>query len=136
MRKKKGGFTLLELVIVVIVIGILASVALPRYIRVVEKSRTGEARQLLAIVKDAQLRYAAQYSAFAASTASLDVNFQPSPLWTMWAVQGANVSNSSEIVGVAERSATQRPVAAYNFTITQGATIACTGDAGSCAAML
>ncbi|MBF0478163.1 MAG: prepilin-type N-terminal cleavage/methylation domain-containing protein [Candidatus Omnitrophica bacterium] len=42
MRNKKG-FTLLELIIVVIIIGVLASLALPNLFNTVERSRTAEA---------------------------------------------------------------------------------------------
>jgi prepilin-type N-terminal cleavage/methylation domain-containing protein len=42
-RKKSGGFTLVELMIVVAIIGILAAVAIPAFTRYVKKSRTAEA---------------------------------------------------------------------------------------------
>ncbi len=42
-RKKSGGFTLVELMIVVAIIGILAAVAIPAFSRYVKKSRTTEA---------------------------------------------------------------------------------------------
>ncbi|HEX7505794.1 MAG TPA: prepilin-type N-terminal cleavage/methylation domain-containing protein, partial [Polyangia bacterium] len=42
-RKKNGGFTLVELMIVVAIIGILAAVAIPAFTRYVKKSRTAEA---------------------------------------------------------------------------------------------
>ncbi|MDD5130223.1 MAG: prepilin-type N-terminal cleavage/methylation domain-containing protein, partial [Candidatus Omnitrophica bacterium] len=43
----KKGFTLVELIIVVIIVGILASIGLTQYNKVVEKSRAAEARMIL-----------------------------------------------------------------------------------------
>jgi prepilin-type N-terminal cleavage/methylation domain-containing protein len=42
-RKKDAGFTLVELMIVVAIIGILAAVAIPAFTRYVKKARTAEA---------------------------------------------------------------------------------------------
>jgi prepilin-type N-terminal cleavage/methylation domain-containing protein len=55
LRHKKRGFTVLELIIVIIITGVLASLAFPRYISMVERARTVEAIQTLAYVRDAQL---------------------------------------------------------------------------------
>ena len=46
-RKKNSGFTLVELMIVVAIIGILAAVAIPAFSKYIKKSRTAEASQTL-----------------------------------------------------------------------------------------
>lgn len=52
-----GGFTLLELLMVVIIIAILAALALPGYFRAVEKSRSSEATIALGQLRGATQRY-------------------------------------------------------------------------------
>jgi prepilin-type N-terminal cleavage/methylation domain-containing protein len=43
MRKRQSGFTLVELMIVVAIIGILAAVAIPAFSKYIKRSRTAEA---------------------------------------------------------------------------------------------
>ena len=54
--KDKKGFTLLELLVVVLIIGILASIALPQYTKAVEKAKLSEALTTLKSVEDAVYR--------------------------------------------------------------------------------
>ena len=56
-KRRTGGFTLLELMIVIIILGILASVAVPQFTRSVRKSRTAEAKATIALVRGAEMRY-------------------------------------------------------------------------------
>ncbi len=53
MVKKMGqsGFTLLEILVVIIIVGVLASVAMPSLFRNVERSRATEALNTLGIIK-------------------------------------------------------------------------------------
>ena len=54
MRK---GFTLLELMIVVAIVGVLAAVALPLYTEYMKKARTAEAKANIGDIRVAQLAY-------------------------------------------------------------------------------
>lgn len=49
-KKKKKGFTLIEVLVVVLIIGILATIAFPSYTKAVEKSRAREAVQVLSTI--------------------------------------------------------------------------------------
>ena len=95
MRDQRG-FTLLELLMVVIIIAILASIALPQYLRVAERARAGEALTVLAAVRSSELRYKANdpNGAFTIDLNLLDTSIPGfgtgpdavplSPNWTYW----------------------------------------------------
>ncbi len=130
LRQRSGGFTLLELIIVVVVIGILASVALPRYLRVAEKARVADAKHMLGALRAAQIRYSIQFSAYCTAIDSLDL---PSSSWTSSKYFTPNIdavsgpTNDDDTV-VAWATRTAREAVAgfdpfYVLNITQGGVI-------------
>lgn len=69
--KKIKGFTLLELLIVVLIIGILASLAIPRYIKATESAKAAEAYKNLNAIRQAEWAYYARTGMFVADMSSL-----------------------------------------------------------------
>jgi type IV pilus assembly protein PilA len=64
--KKKEGFTLIELMIVVAIIGILAAIAIPNFLKFQLRSKAGEGKLNLSGIRTAQESYFAETGTFMA----------------------------------------------------------------------
>lgn len=56
-RRDRSGFTLIEILVVVMILGILAAIAMPQYFKVVERGRAAEAFSMYDSLRSAQSRY-------------------------------------------------------------------------------
>ena len=64
LRKNQGGFTLVELMIVVIIVGILAAVAIPMYQGATERAKASEAVAALGTIRGAMRVYYAEHGTY------------------------------------------------------------------------
>lgn len=73
-NETQRGFTLVELAVVVVIIGILAAFAVPKFLSSVERSKAAEAFNYLSTVQTAQERYHARQGTYAENMSDLDVD--------------------------------------------------------------
>ena len=76
--ERRTGFTLVELAVVVVIIGVLAAFAVPRFMASVERSKAAEAFNYLAAVQASQERYHARQGTYASDLADLDIKLTTS----------------------------------------------------------
>ncbi|MFH2138278.1 MAG: prepilin-type N-terminal cleavage/methylation domain-containing protein [Candidatus Omnitrophota bacterium] len=67
----KKGFTLVELLMVVIIIGILVTLAVPNYYRSIERAKGGKAKAALDGIRKAELQYRAFNDTYTGTIADL-----------------------------------------------------------------
>lgn len=130
MIKKKSAFTLLEIMVVAIIVGILATLALPNYFLAIERMRANRARQTLLEIYAAQKRYFSQNgtwntytnaftSFYAANISTLGIVIRPDAMFTVPTTTGSNIIFNASIT----RNATNPR---YTLSITQASpTITC-----------
>jgi len=70
-NKNQKGFTLIELMIVVAIIGILAAIAIPQFLDMMKSSKKSEASEQLSAIKKGAQAYVPEHAAFPAATEAL-----------------------------------------------------------------
>ena len=89
-----GGFTLIELMIVLVVVGLLAAVAYPSFLSQIRKSRRTDAIEFASRVQQLQERHRASNPAYAANLAALGIASanSASALYTQTTAAGAGAA--------------------------------------------
>jgi len=102
--KSMKGFTLVELVIVIVIVGILSVVAVPVYKGYTKKAMATEGKALLGAVNTSQKVYFAEWGNFAAAAVStvLDVNASTNKYFTTYTI--GNATNAGYTVTTAGAS--------------------------------
>lgn len=130
-KKKFKGFTLTEVMIVIILIGIIASIATARYSQLVEKSRTAEARHVLGLIRDAELAYYLEWNAYTNVLNRLGFNIPASCVNSFYFNYSLSVSGQSfNATAIRCTAGGKQPQGRTAFVINISETGSFTGTAG------
>ena len=75
--RNRKGFTLVELMIVVAIIGILAAIAIPNFLQFRLKAKTSEAKSNLGAIRSTEVAYFAEWNFYVAGITMANANPDP-----------------------------------------------------------
>lgn len=122
---RQNGFTLVELVIVIVILGLLAAVALPRFINITTDARLASLNGVAGGIRSAVALARAQYVT-AGSTGATSIDMSGQPVTVNSGVNGGIPTGDAAGIGTAIPNPD-------GFTVTYGATTAYTPVSGGSA---
>jgi len=130
IRLKKKGFTLVEILVVLVSISILAALAWPNYLSIKEKTLNREAKAILLLMRTVEKSYKMEhgeyYPELTSTSVISDINrdLKLSVTVSNWAITLDTTTSGSEFA-LATRSASDRRV--WKLMLSGDADPACTG---------
>ncbi|MDY0013042.1 MAG: type IV pilin protein [Rhodocyclaceae bacterium] len=129
------GFTLIELMIVIVVIGLLAAVAFPSYQDYIRKSRRGDGRVLLQAAQLAQEKYRLNHTTYYPGGAASGTGLSVAEFNGVCIASGTNCVSQSGYYRLTATTTTVGEATSYTLTAIpvtgspQNADTACNGSA-------
>ena len=120
----RKGFTLVEVLIVVIIIGILSAIGIPQFAASIEKAKGGEARAGLGHLQTGEKVYYAENEYYTTNTADLDITLTQK----FWAFTIATPSSTTYTATATRSGGTY---SGQTLTMDQAGTIS-----GNCACLI
>lgn len=99
----KKGFTLLELMMVILIVTILSAVGLIQFIKMVEKNRTAEAKRILGNIRVAEQTYFLNNSVYTTSMDAIVHGAPTSCVPTHYFSYTVNAASANDFTAVATR---------------------------------
>jgi prepilin-type N-terminal cleavage/methylation domain-containing protein len=100
LKRKEHGFTLIELVVVLAILGILIALAVPRYLAARKKAYKAEADNILQETKTLEWAYYQQYNTFDSAGTQLGLAMPSGAHWNTPAISGGNTNVTITMSGL------------------------------------
>ena len=119
-KKPRRGFTLVELAVVIVIIGVLAAFGVPKFLNSVERSKASEAFAYLTAIRTAEERYIAKEGVYADDVTKLDIAVQAPKYFTAGAITAVPATTADPTWSMAlTRIGSSSSKGAYTVTFTQ-----------------
>jgi type II secretion system protein G len=120
-NKGRKGFTLVELAVVIVIIGVLAAFGVPKFLNSVERSKATEAVAYLSAIQSAQERFIAKEGVYSNDPTALDITVTAPKYFTA----STTITTSNTVLGTATWTMTLTRIGStssfgsYSVTFTQ-----------------